>query len=219
MAEPAETATPPAEGGSAPPPSGDKAPVEAATISAEEIAALKAQAAEAATVREQLAALVAEKAEREAREKEEMKRRKIEGGDILSVLEQERAEKAALAERLQSTEAEATKYREREAARVAAVEKANKDAMANLPEEWRALVPEGLDPDAAKVQIERVIKLAADSTERPTGGRAAGSGKGKAPTEIPAACVAEAKKYETDPAVWFERIWKPRMARQSNTNN
>ncbi len=51
-------------------------------------------------------------------------------------------------------------YEAREAARVQALQAANEAAMAELPAQYRELVPKGLDPETTAAQIARLRNLA-----------------------------------------------------------
>lgn len=209
--EPPKVTDPPAE-----PPAPPAAPT------AEEIAALQAEAAAAVAMREQIATLTAEKAARAEADAEKARKAKIDEGGILEVLEAERAEKAALALRVEELNGKVTSYQDKETARLDAISQANKVALEALPEKYRALVPSDLAPEATRTQIEAIRAIAVDDTERPAGGRsAAGGGGGKPPESIPEECAAEAAKYGKTPEYWHEKIWKPRMKRlaRNNANN
>lgn len=93
-----------------------------------------------------------------------------------------------------------------ETARAATVAARNVTRVAALPEDGRALVPVGLSGDALASWLDTAEPRLAGGTARPAGTKARG---GAAP-EIPADCIAEAKRYGKDPAWWFEHVHSKR---------
>jgi predicted phage gp36 major capsid-like protein len=115
---------------------------------------------------------------------------------------------AASAREAQLT-AELDTYKAREAARVEAVTAENAARLERLPENFRALVPDGLDPDAARQQIARLESVL--TTNTPTGGIPPRTVK---PSEekIPEQAIREAERLGyTDPRKYFEGVWKRRQ--------
>ena len=107
-------------------------------------------------------------------------------------------------------------YEKREQERTEALTKANAEALEQLPENMRALVPEGLDPEAKAAQIRKLAALVTDET--PRGGfapRKGPKGEGKGP--IPEHVVSEALRYgysEDNVRSYYEKVWKPRQERR-----
>jgi hypothetical protein len=110
---------------------------------------------------------------------------------------------AASAREAQLT-AELDTYKAREAARVEAVTAENAARLERLPENFRALVPDGLDPDAARQQIARLESVLTTNTPTRT----------VKPSEekIPEQAIREAERLGyTDPRKYFEGVWKRRQ--------
>lgn len=112
-------------------------------------------------------------------------------------------------------------YEARESARVAAVTERNAARIAALPEPFRALVPEGLDPDAASVQVERLEGIARQQSQTFAAGSqaGAGAGAGKKPTPPPE-CVDLARKLgKTTPEAIeaFYPVWLQTSAGKAHT--
>lgn len=110
----------------------------------------------------------------------EEKRKLIEAEANRKKVEEESAlEHKALAEKLKIERDELngklTQYEAREKARLEKLTASNAARLQALPEHLRALVPEGLDPEAAALQIEKLAALSKD--ERPVGARGTGGGK------------------------------------------
>ena len=144
-------------------------------------------------------------AELEAADAERSRKAAEEAGQFQDLYKQTQSE----AEKLR---AEVEQYRAAETARIERVEARNTAALEKLPEPFRALVPEGLSPDAVSEQIQRLAALAQQDAG-PAGSRA---GAGKPPKEaIPPECIAQAKQHGKDPEFWFENVWKPRQSRKS----
>lgn len=161
-------------------------------------AAMKAERAKRQELESRLAQFEQEQAEKARKAAEEQ-------GEYKRLYEETTAKAASLEE-------EVNKYRAAEQARIEKVEARNEAALAELPENLRALVPEGMSPDAKAEQIAKLAKLA--SNDLPTGSRAGGGPK--APKEpIPPECSAEAQRHGKDPQWWFDNIWKPRQSRKT----
>jgi hypothetical protein len=102
--------------------------------------------------------------------------------------------------------AKLTAWETREAARVAALTARNAARIAALPEDFRELVPEGLDPDTATAQIEKLEARARKADPKLAQGGAAGIAAGGKPN-IPDECKAEAAENKRDPQWWFDNVW------------
>lgn len=114
---------------------------------------------------------------------------------------------------LEALQAERDALASEKASRLEAIAAENKARLEKLPENMRALVPEGLSPEAAAAQIRRLESVLADDT--PRGGFPRRPGPPKGEEEIPAAAVAEAERLGySDPRRFYEKIYKPRMERQ-----
>lgn len=140
-------------------------------------------------------ALAAERAARQAAAKE--------AADLKAAREAESAEAArkrgefealynATAPKLTAAEERLAAYEAREKARTEAVTARNASRLAALPEPFRGLVPEGLDPDATTAQIERLEGIARAQTFPAGSGAGAGAGAGKKAAPPPE-CVAYAR--------------------------
>jgi len=123
-------------------------------------------------LRAQVEEMQRKQAEAESKAAEAARKEQEQAGDLLGViraleadLAAERSEKATMAERVAAME-------QAEAERKAAVKSANEARVAKLPEEYRALVPEGMAPDAVASHLDRIEQIALKGTERPAGGRA-----------------------------------------------
>jgi len=116
-----------------------------------------------------------QQAEEEARRaEEEAKRKSLEkDGSLAELLALEREEKVKLAQRLQEAEARNQEFAEEKIARLEAQAEANAERLKRLPKEWRKAVPDTLDPDAARVQIERLEALIPTREVHGGGGRIA----------------------------------------------
>lgn len=99
-------------------------------------------------------------------------------------------------------ESQLSEYQEREQSRLAALADRNTQRIEALPEQFKALVPEGLGPEAVAGWLDRV------PVEAPPPPMAAGAkvGAQKVKGKIPLACVEQAQKYGKDPEAWFP-IW------------
>lgn len=114
-----------------------------------------------------------------------------------------------------------TAYEAREAERIARATERNAARTAALPEPLRALVPEGLDPDATAAQIERLEGLARQQTYPAGSGAGAGAGGAKKPSLPPEAVAYAAQLGKTGEAAeklfpaWLltpaGRAWKSRQ--------
>jgi hypothetical protein len=161
------------------------------------------------------AAAVAErKARQEAeRERDELRQR-------LAALERADAEKKGEFEglyketssKLTEAEKELERYRKREAKQIDALKTANKERLERLPEDWRELVPAGLDPEAQGEFLAKLEKRLSTADAGPHGGVIARPPK-KVEEPIPEECKTEAARHGKDPAWWFKNVWKPREAR------
>ena len=104
-----------------------------------------------------------------------------------------------------------TALQARETTRLEALKAKNDTAIEALPEDFRALIPAGLDLDATAAQIERVAMLANTSETLPAGTRRGGGGK----PAIPEACKAEALRLGRDPKIHFETVWNASFRRKA----
>lgn len=126
-------------------------------------------------------------------------------GEFEALWKTEKEEREKAAAKLSALE-------EREAKRMEAISAANKAALKALPDDFRALVPEGLDPETTAAQIARVQGLVGRAG--PDGGVVV---KAPKPTDekIPDAVKKEAERLGyTDHRAYFEKVWKPRQERQ-----
>lgn len=158
---------------------------------------LKALEAERAKYRARIEALESAAAERatadEAAAAEAAKKR----GEYEALYTESETKLAAATQKLDALTA-------RETARLERVKAANAERVEALPENLRALIPDGLDLDAQAAQLARVEALATEPTF-PAGTR---RGSGKAPAlVIPEACKAEAERHGKDPEQWFKTVW------------
>ena len=161
-----------------------KAPATAAIEKAGEAAAKAGEAAKAATD---------EGLEKAANAAEAAKKR----GEYEALYTESETKLAAATQKLDALTA-------RETARLERVKAANAERVEALPENLRALIPDGLDLDAQAAQLARVEALATEPTF-PAGTR---RGSGKAPAlVIPEACKAEAERHGKDPEQWFKTVW------------
>lgn len=131
-----------------PPAAGTGAPDLAAELAAE-----KARAAE----------MAAKLAEREAADKKAKDAALAAQGKHKELLTQREQE-------LADAQAKLKVHEEREAVRVAAVEKANAAALKTLPDEIKALAPANLDADGMAEWLSKAAALAKDAETRPAGG-------------------------------------------------
>lgn len=137
-------------------------------------------------------------------------------GDLLGLYEETKGKLTAQEQALAAATAKLTAHEAREQARVDALTADNTERLGKLPEPMRALVPAGLDAEATAAQLARVEAIADKATEQPAGGRGGPRAPREPSTEkIPEACLAEAARHDVDPTHWFERVWKPRAARQN----
>lgn len=127
-----------------------------ARLAALEEAATKAAADKAKAVRD---AEAAERAKAKA------------SGDLLKVTEGLERDLLAAREELAALRVEADGLKAEKAARIEALTASNSERVAKLPEQFRDLVPDGLDADATARHIERVEAIALKAAERPAGGR------------------------------------------------
>lgn len=113
---------------------------------------------------------------------------------------------------MQKIQDELAAYKTREAERVQRMQAENAQRLQNLPENFRALVPDGLDPDATRSQIERLESVLGQAT--PTGGIPP-RGTKPAQDKIPEAALLEAERYGySDARNYYEKIFKPRQSRK-----
>ena len=108
--------------------------------------------------------------------------------------------------------AELDTYKAREAARVETVTAENAARLERLPENFRALVPSGLDPDAARQQIARLESVL--TTNTPTGGIPP-RGLKQTQEKIPESVIRDAERLGyTDHRKYYELVYKPRQERK-----
>ena len=107
-----------------------------------------------------LAALESALAERTAADEDAKRKRMAEEGRLSEVLAQREKE-------LEEARTSNKKFQEAEAARVQRVAEANEARAKALPDIFRDMVPEGLDPDALAAYLPKLEKLAAEA--RPGG--------------------------------------------------
>lgn len=125
------------------------------------LAALEASAAEAEQSKKEAAraAEAAKRAEAKA------------SGDLLKVTEGLEKDLLEAREELAAIRGERDTLKTAHDARIEHLVARNSERVAKLPEQFRDLVPAGLDADATAQHIERIEALALKSTERPAGGR------------------------------------------------
>lgn len=134
----------------------------------------------------------------------ERKRQEREAAEAAERGEFERLYQSTSAE-LEAAKARTMELEQREQERIEAVKADNDQALAQLPEHLRALVPANLDPFQAQRQIAKLQALATDAERRPAGTRRP---TGSKPGDIdpPPECIASAKHHGRDPKTWFP-IW------------
>ena len=154
-------------------------------------------------VQAELDALKAEKAERE-RKAEEAK------GEYEGLYGKEKT-------RADELEGKLTKLQERETARLERVAATNDTLLSELPDEFKDLVPEGLDADATSSQLRRLAKLANKSDDRPRGTRTGGGKKGS--IKYPAASKAYAEKHEMSPEDGHRSWLRSRAGKEWSARN
>lgn len=175
---------------------------------------LESARAEARAAKEAAATAVAEAARIKAEREAEALKAREKDGDILNLYEETKGALTAKEQALAATAAELAELKAEKQARLDAMTAANTERLGKLPEEYRALVPAGLDPETTATQIARVEEVARKATAQPEGGRGGPrTGKETPPEKIPAECIAEAQRYGMEPAIWFETVYKPRMKR------
>ena len=156
------------------------------------------------TERNQRKALAQQLAELQAAEQARQRKAAEEQGKFEDLYKTTQTEAEALREKV-------TAYEAREAARLDRVTKRNTEAVEALPDAYRALIPEGLDPEATATQIEKIKALvAADAPRHPTGAQANG---GK-PRGISDEAKREAVRMRVSPEV-AQAIIDKRAARKS----
>lgn len=98
-----------------------------------------------------------------------------------------------------------------EAARLAAMKTQLAERIAGLPEQYRALIPEGLPVDTLKQHLASVEKLISEPLAQVHTGTLKTA---PASEPIPAEAIAEATKYGySDARRYYERVYAPRMQR------
>lgn len=185
------------------------APAPAPAPAADDLTAkLTAAEQRAAKLEERLAAIEAEKAQA-AKEAEEAAAR--EAGKLDELYQGTKAERDALAAKLEKLEA-------REAARIERLEAANAAALEALPEQYRSLVPDGLDAEAKAAQIAAVRAALADSPTFPAG--TTGGTRPKTDLNVPPDVKAEAArlapKYPGLSQADIEKTLMQRRARKAS---
>lgn len=158
-----EEEKPPEGGGGEKPPEPSKAEVG-------QIAAIKAE-------RERRQAAEAKIAEMEAAQEAARLKAAEEQGEFKKLYEESTGKLSALEEELNALRAE-------KAARLEAAKAEADRALEELPEDLRALVPDGLSPEAKLAQVRKVAALS-KKEKAPTGTRGAGGGRVKAPEMSP----------------------------------
>lgn len=113
---------------------------------------------------------------------------------------------------MEKISSELASYKTKEANRIQALQAENAERLRNLPENFRALVPDGLDPDSTRSQIARLESVLGQAT--PSGGIPP-RGTKPAQEKIPEAALLEAERYGySDARSYFEKIFKPRQNRK-----
>ena len=160
--------------------------------------ALKSERARRQEMEARLSAMEAEQAKREQLAAEKR-------GEYEQLYKTTQQERDQLLEKL-------TGYEERETARRQRIEASNTERLKSLPENFRALVPSGLDPDSTAEQISRLENVLTQNT--PTGGLPPRP-RPTAQDTIPEQCLREAERYGyADARTYYTRVWKPRQDRQ-----
>lgn len=158
------------------PPEGGAPKVEEDPAAAGRLEAIKAIRAEKQALAAKLAAIEAEREAERVKQAEEQ-------GKYQELWKEADAERQALREQLGTLTAAEQARQEAQAAKAAA-------ALEALPENLRALVPEGLSADATLAQVERVKALA------PAGPTGTFGGGGKKPTTVPDVTPAEQREVD-----------------------
>jgi hypothetical protein len=130
---------------------------------------------------ERIAALEKKEADRKAADEEARKKKMEKDGELKTLLEQERAEKKTAQEKL-------TALQEKETKRLKALVDTNEKRAKKLPKWKQELIPAGLDPDAARTQIDLLEKMEQGKPPRDVDGQ---GGKNQSPDD-PAAFAAQA---------------------------
>ena len=110
---------------------------------------------------------------------------------------------------LEQITAERDQYASRETTRLEALTARNAEAIKALPESYRTLIPEGMNPDEVAAQIERVKGIVGAQPTHPTGTQAHGG----RPAGISDEAKEWAEKYRTTPEV-AQTVLDARRARQ-----
>lgn len=130
-------------------------------------------------VREEANAAKAKLAELEAAQRKQEEEAAAKRGEFQSLYTEAKTELEKAREELES-------YRTRESERIEGIKSANADRIANLPAEFRELVPDGLDPETTSTHLDRLERIANAAPAKPQtfppGGRA--SGQGADPEEL-----------------------------------
>ena len=114
--------------------------------------------------------------------------------------------------KLDTLTTELDSYKARETARLEALQSENRARLEALPESFRALVPEGLSPDAVRSHLGRLESVLSQAT--PSGGIPPRMGKA-VQEKIPEAALREAERYGySDARGYYDRVWKPRQERK-----
>ena len=150
-----------------------------------------------AAERKQRQALAAKLAEIEAAQRKREEEAAAKRGEFEQLYSTSKTELEAAQARLAELEAA-------EKARTERLTAANAEALKALPENLRALVPDGLSPEAAAAQIAKLNAIVARDAP-PTGGIPPFKKTGNDPV-IPEACKRSAAKHRRDPKAWYP-IW------------
>ena len=170
--------------------------------------ALTAAQAQIAELQAKVEAAAAADADRTAKAEAAALEKRKQEGDVLTLLEETQAQLAAAKEKATTLEA-------RETTRLGKVSERNDAVLADLADDLKDLIPEGLDPDTLAVHLRKLAAHAGTSAEpRPVGGRKPTARTPK-PT-IPEACKAQAAKHKMSPEWWYEKVWLKRNPPQAD---
>ena len=142
-----------------------------------------------------------------AAEDERKRQALAEQGRYQDLYTEAEAARVAALERLQALETA-------EAARLEKLQQQVSERLEKLPDQFRALVPDGLQIDALNAHISRLEQL---SSSEPLTPFSTGTLKSNPKADpIPPEAVEEAAKYGyTDARVYFERVYSPRLKRRT----
>lgn len=116
---------------------------------------------------------------------------------------------------LEKAQARLAELEAAEKARIERLTASNAEALKALPENLRALVPDGLDPEAASAQIAKLAALV--QRETPTGGippLTPPAGEAPIPKQYRDRAEREAQMYDMDAKTYWRVRLRPRLERE-----